>query len=57
MLNAIYGEYYTLDKPKVLGENAIVRPGNLVIILKKILTPTTSVRAAYYQAALKVAEA
>lgn len=48
MLNAIYGEYYTLDKPKVLGENAIVRLGNLVIILKKILTPTTSVRAAYY---------
>lgn len=48
MLNVIYSEYYTLDKPKVLGENAIAYPGNLVIILKKILTPTTSVRAAYY---------
>lgn len=48
MLDAIYSEYYTLDKPKVLGENAVVYLGNLVIILKKILTPTTSVYAAYY---------
>lgn len=33
MIDAIYSGYYTVDKPEVLGENAVVRLGNYIIIL------------------------
>lgn len=53
MIDAIYSDYYTIDKLEVLGENAVVRPGNYIIILQKALA--TSTRTAYYQAVLKIA--
>lgn len=33
IIDAIYSGYYTIDKLEVLGENAIVRLGNYIIIL------------------------
>lgn len=52
IIDVIYSDYYTVDKLEVLGENAIVRPGNCIIILRKALA--TSIRTAYYQAVLKI---
>lgn len=52
IIDVIYSDYYTIDKLEVLGENAIVRPGNCIIILRKALA--TSIRTAYYQAVLKI---
>lgn len=53
IIDAIYSDYYTVDKLEVLGENAVVRPGNRIIILRKALAAST--RTAYYQVVLKIA--
>lgn len=55
MIDAIYSDYHTADKPEVLGENAVARPGNRIIMPRK--APAASTRAAHYQAALKIASA
>lgn len=56
MIDAIYHEYHTDDKPPVLGENAVARPGNLIVPSRK--KPTTdSAPRVYYEAALKLTQA
>lgn len=53
ILDALYREYHTDDKPIVLGEkNAVARPGNLII------TPAArSTKQLYYEEAIKITKA
>lgn len=52
MLDAIYLQYHDDHKPPVLGENAVARPGNLIVPARKKPTPRV-----HYEAAMKAAQA
>lgn len=53
MLDALYYEYYTDDKPVVLGENnAVARPGNLIIT-----SAARSTKQLHYEEAIKITKA
>lgn len=56
MIDAIYLGYYNDNKPPVLGENAVARPGNLVVQLRK-KPATGSAPRVHYDAAMLVTQA
>lgn len=53
IVDILYYEYHTDDKPIVLGENnAVARPGNLIIT-----SAARSTKQLYYEEAIKITKA